>query len=85
MFKGQYDASNLKGILNNCNVYTGWVDHEESTGWLQSFQNVAKMRNDKIGHNNALRLRLGYDLIVWSKTKMFNFINIGITLIALYQ
>jgi len=53
----QCDASNLKAILNNCNLFSGWVDHDTSDGWLQMFQVVSKMRNDIIGHNNAHRLR----------------------------
>jgi len=55
--RGQFDASNLKLILNNCNIFEGWVNHDAFDGWLQTFQIVAKMRNDTIGHNNAYRLR----------------------------
>ena len=53
---GQFDASNLKQILLNCKVFDGWVDHQSSNGWLQTFHNYAKMRNNVIGHNNALTL-----------------------------
>ena len=55
--RGQFDASNLKAILNNCKIFEGWVSHNAFNGWLPTFQVVAKMRNDTIGHNNAYRLR----------------------------
>ena len=70
----QYDASNLKGILNNCTVFRDWVRHKPANkstaadnyfdpGWLQKFQDVAKMRNDDIGHCNSQRLRIGLNII----------------------
>lgn len=59
MKDGQLDASNLKAILNNCKVFSGWVNFDTSDGWLQTFHVVAKMRNDSIGHNNSHRIRNG--------------------------
>lgn len=58
--RDQFDSSNLKAILNNCVVYENWKDHNLSTGWLQTFQVVATMRNNSLGHNNPYRLRIGY-------------------------
>jgi len=62
LVRGQYDATNLKGILNNCSVYAGWTDHTAFNGWLQTFQEIGKMRNDRIGHNNSFRLRAGSNI-----------------------
>ena len=68
MNRRQYDASNLKGTLNNCTVFQDWVRYKNPNtapandyfdqGWLQKFQEVAKMRNDHIGHCNSQRLRI---------------------------
>ena len=59
MKNGQFDSTNLRAILDNCKIFTGWrkeqTDGQE--GWLQTFQPVSKMRNDFIGHNNSQRIR----------------------------
>mgnify|MGYP000077692711 CR=1 FL=1 len=52
--KGQYDATNLRSILENCKIFAGW---RRENGWLQTFQPVSAMRNKFTGHNNPLRIR----------------------------
>ena len=56
---GQFDCINLKAILDNCKLFAGWRKEHAGgkDGWLQTFQQVSKMRNDFIGHNNAQRIR----------------------------
>jgi len=59
MKNGQFDSTNLRAILDNCKIFTGWRKEQNDgpDGWLQTFQPVSKMRNDFIGHNNAQRIR----------------------------
>ena len=55
----QYDVINLKGIIYNCPVYSGWINHghEDGDGYLQTLHDVCQMRNHNTGHNGPLLLR----------------------------
>jgi len=59
MKNGQYDSSNLRAILDNCKLFSGWKKQktDDLDGWLQTFQPVST--NQFIGHNNAQRIRNG--------------------------
>ena len=43
--KGQIDTTALKFILNNCRVFQGWYQ-EDGSGFLQSFFDLGKTRNE---------------------------------------
>ena len=56
--KKRYDTTNLREILDRCSLFDNWVVHTgASSGWLEEFRDVCKMRNDYMGHNIEKRLR----------------------------